>query len=191
MRYRALFLFLLSAVVAPGPIWADDDWELANYRSLFADPRATSPGDQLTVLIAHSSQAESRAQSTTDKGFDFNASLIEDDETPRAGLNFDRSSSGEGLTRRQGSLRAQVSARVEQVLPNGDFVIRGMQAIVINGERQTITVNGVARPIDIASDNSILSSRLLNSEIVYSGEGWVEKGQRPGLLQRIASFLGL
>jgi flagellar L-ring protein FlgH len=161
------------------------------YRSLYSDRRAYGVGDSLTILVLESAAAESRAESSTDRSFDINAGLLEDDDTPRAGLNLSRETVGEGATTRVGSLRAQLSARVEKVLDTGDFVVRGEQTITINGEQQRIALEGIARPWDITSDNTVLSSRLLNPRIEFLGEGWVDGAQRPGVLERLARFLGL
>jgi flagellar L-ring protein FlgH len=63
---------------------------------------------------------------------------------------------GDGTTSRQGSVTALVSARVRDVLPNGDLVIEGI--LKVNNERQTLTLYGVVRTRDIAPNNIVLSS---------------------------------
>ena len=172
--------------VAAGPSMVDPD----HYRSIYSDRRAHGVGDVVTILVIEAAAAESRADSSVDREFDLNASVIQDDDVPKAGLNLSREVTGEGATRRSGQIRAQLSARVERVLDSGDFLVRGDQSITINGEQQRIRVEGVARPWDIASDNTVLSSRLLNPKIEFVGEGWVEGSQRPGLLERLVRFLG-
>jgi flagellar L-ring protein precursor FlgH len=63
--------------------------------------------------------------------------------------------------------------------------------MLVNGEKRDIEIRGRIRPIDISSDNTIISSRLANAEINYDGEGFATRSAKPGLLNRIFSFLGL
>jgi flagellar L-ring protein precursor FlgH len=163
----------------------------SHYQSLYADQRASREGDLLTVLVIESATAESQARSGGDRSFDFSASLIKDDDVPKAGLTLDHDADSQGSTTRSGAVRAQISTRVERVLESGDLEVRGVQRITINGEEQRLLVEGIVRPWDISADNAVLSTRLLNPRIEFLGEGWVNEGQKPGLLERIARFLGL
>lgn len=160
------------------------------YRALTADPRAQGIGDVVTVLIVEAASAESSADSTEDAGFELSAGLTDASGLSRGGVSVDTGSVGSGRTARAGKLRAQVSARVDKVLDNGNLLIRGSQLITINGEQQRITVQGVVRPIDIAPDNTVLSGRMMDARIEYVGEGWVARNQRPGLFRRLLQFFG-
>ena len=58
--------------------------------------------------------------------------------------------------------------------------------VEINSERQQITVRGVARLADIASDNSIQSDRLAQLEVKVDGKGVVGDAiRRPNFLYRL------
>ena len=87
--------------------------------------------------------------------------------------------------------RAEITTRVQSVSANGDLVIHGSQSIVLNGETQHIEVSGVARPIDVSADNVVLSTRLSNAEIEFSGKGFVDRSQREGFISRLLDALGL
>lgn len=96
---------------------------------------------------------------------------------------------GEGETLRRGNLTARVSAQVVEVFPNGNMRIHGTQVVTINGENQLLTVAGIARPFDIAADNSIDSSRLAEARIEYTGRGVMSDVQRPGWGSRLLSWV--
>lgn len=160
------------------------------YRSLYEDPRARHVGDIVTVLVVESSVAESAADTSESGDFDVDASVNYSSSSHGAGLNIGSGSSGMGKTARTGRLQAQVSARVDELLPNGNMLIRGAQTIRINGENQRISLEGYVRPVDIGADNAVLSTRMMNARIDYSGEGWVSRNQRPGLFRRFFQFLG-
>ena len=50
---------------------------------------------------------------------------------------------GSGTTNRAGVLTALLTARVSDVLPNGDMVVEGVREIEINGDRQIVVLSGV------------------------------------------------
>ncbi len=86
---------------------------------------------------------------------------------------------------------AQLSVTIQEVLPNGDYVILGEQKMHVNGESTTIAVRGRIRSADIDSDNTIVSSRIADAQINYDGKGFVSRSAKPGLINRLFSILGL
>jgi flagellar L-ring protein precursor FlgH len=84
-----------------------------------------------------------------------------------------------------------MAAQVVEVLPNGDFIVEGRQNLMINGEQRNIAVRGQIRQADISAENAITSSRLANAQINYDGKGWVSRSSKPGIINRIFSFLGI
>ena len=72
---------------------------------------------------------------------------------------------------------------------NINLFVEGSKEVIINNERQYITVTGVVRPEDIAPDNSISSDLLADARLVYSGRGVLADKQRPGLLGRAVDLI--
>jgi flagellar L-ring protein precursor FlgH len=97
---------------------------------------------------------------------------------------------GQGTTSRGTTLSATVTATVTDVLPNGNLVVQGQKEILVNSERQLITVRGIVRPDDLSSANSIPSDRVARMEILVNGKGVVNDAvKRPFILYRL--LLGL
>ncbi len=92
---------------------------------------------------------------------------------------------GDGDTRRDGIITANVSTLVTHVYPNGNMRIQGTQTTLINNENSVLTVEGIVRPVDLAADNIISSDRLANSRIEVTGRGVVSDKQRPGFMMRV------
>jgi flagellar L-ring protein precursor FlgH len=92
---------------------------------------------------------------------------------------------GSGETNRQGKLIGTITAKVVEVMPNGNLVLEARKEIVINNERQIFVLKGMARPEDIGMDNTLLSTRLTDTEIYLVGKGVLQDKQRPGWLVRI------
>ena len=93
--------------------------------------------------------------------------------------------SGSGTTARASALSATISARVAEVLPNGDLLVEGVREIEINGDRQVVVLTGVARVVDIGPGNVIPSSVLGQLSIRYFGRGLTKGSLTPGWLVRV------
>ena len=92
---------------------------------------------------------------------------------------------GSGSTNRAGTLSAQMTARVSDVLPNGYLVIEGVREIEINGDRQVVVLTGVVRSADIGPNNDVLSTTIGQLRIRYFGRGLMKDNLKPGWLVRI------
>ena len=86
-------------------------------------------------------------------------------------------------------MNASLSARVVQVLPNGDLVIEGKKEITINKERQLLTVRGTVRQYDISPSDVVLSTSIANMEINYDGKGIISDANKPALLSKIFKYI--
>ncbi len=162
-----------------------------SYQPLTSDSRSFRVGDALTVMIVEQSSAQSEAGSTATRETDVSATPQDSLHQYTVGADIKRNSAGKGVTDRTGSLQAQISVRVQQVAANGDLAVYGIQKITINGELQTISVSGVVRPIDVSADNIVLSTRLTNADIVYTGRGFVDRNQSESWISRLLGWLGL
>jgi len=92
---------------------------------------------------------------------------------------------GGGTTTRAGELVATITARVADVLPNGDLVLEGVREIDINGDRQILVLTGVVRPVDVGPGNVVLSSLIGQLRIRYFGRGLIRDSLSPGWLVRV------
>jgi flagellar L-ring protein precursor FlgH len=98
-----------------------------------------------------------------------------------------QSLTGAGASASSNSLNTDLTGRVIAVLPNGVMVIEAVREVDMNNERQTVIMRGMARPGDVAVDNSIQSSMLGNLEIELKGKGVISDGTRPP--NKITTFL--
>lgn len=102
-----------------------------------------------------------------------------------ASSQADSSFTGGGSTTRAGALTATLSARVAQVLPNGDLLLEGVREIEINGDRQVVVLTGIARPFDIGPANVVSSATLGQLRVRYFGNGLTKNSMSPGWLMRL------
>ncbi|EUJ10316.1 flagellar basal body L-ring protein [Methylophilaceae bacterium 11] len=182
-----LSLSLLIGSVAYGENLYNSD----TYRALASDRRAYRVGDVLTVLVLESSSASAAAGTNTDKGNDVGIKFSSPNSQKDYALGIDENFDGGGKIARTGKLLAQISVAVKSINTNGDFNITGNQDIEINGEKQTINIEGRVRPIDVDEKNTVLSTKIANAKITYVGNGVLADSQHKGWLSRIITLLGL
>ena len=87
---------------------------------------------------------------------------------------------GKGDTNREGALIATITAKVVEVMPNGNLVLEARKELTINEERQILVLRGMVRPDDIAMNNMIMSNKIADAEVFYVGDGVIQDKQKPG-----------
>jgi flagellar L-ring protein precursor FlgH len=186
---RALARYLEAARATP----ADPN---AWMHGLTGDIRARRPNDLLTIRveenIAATGTADASLAKTTSSGIGISTLFGLQNKIPSGvGLGdlathqADTGFAGSGSTARASALSATLSARVAEVLPNGDLLVEGVREIEINGDRQVVVLTGVARVVDIGPGNVISSAALGQLRIRYFGRGLTKGSTTPGWLIRI------
>lgn len=179
----------LIATVWIGSVHADSLYRENNFRPLVADARAHRVGDNLTVVVTEFASLTTNARTATDKEATVGGVLQGTNSTKSGSLGLTEDFNGGGRIERSGKLVAQLTVVVQSIEPNGDLRVKGQQDITVNDEVQTLTVEGRVRPQDIGPNNSVLSNRLSDSKIGYTGDGLLAEKQRPGILTRFLSWL--
>ena len=191
MKKRAFLALTGCALVPHQPALAEQLYDGDNWAALASDNRAHEVGDIVTVVIFESASATNRVGTRTGKDTSLDGSFSAGGINETLSFGLGSGYRGIGETERSDRFVASMAAYVEEILPNGDFIIVGTQNLLVNGEKRDIEVRGQVRPIDISPDNTVASSRLANAMINYDGEGFATRGAKPGLLNRIFSFLGI
>jgi flagellar L-ring protein precursor FlgH len=186
-----LFAALAIGLTPPAASAGDPLINLETGRSLVTDQKARRIGDVVTILIVEESSANSTAKTDANNKNEISGGpgLGFLDFLGQWELDTENKYKGEGKTSRTGNLRAEISARIVEVLHNGDFRLEGRRMVNINGERQLIEITGVCRPRDILADNTILSTYISDAQIAYSGSGTVYDASEPGVITKIVNWL--
>lgn len=159
----------------------------------FRDPRASRPGDILTVIISINDQATLDNQTNRDRKASTVYGLSGDYSINSAGgnaganlnLNSDNKSQGQGSIARSEKIDLSVAAVVTDVLPNGNLVISGSQEVRVNSELRVLHVAGIVRPRDISGSNTISYEKIAEARISYGGRGRLTQNQEPPWGQQV------
>jgi flagellar L-ring protein FlgH len=183
-------LCILSTAYGTEPVERGADlYSTATYDALAADHRALRVGDNLTVVVTEIASATADARTSIGKSTSLAGSLDLHGHPNQGTLTTNNTFDGSGTTERTDKLLARLTVSVMRVEPDGSLRIKGQQEIAINGERQKLLLEGRVRSQDIGPDNTVLSSRLSDARISYTGRGVLNEAQRPGWLTRLLSWL--
>lgn len=173
-------------------------------RAFFKDQRAKDVGDILTVAVSINDSASfetnltRKRDATETAGIDnllgFETSLnkvLPDAVNPATlvGTTGASNNSNSGKTGRTESMTVNMAAVITQVLPNGNLVISGKQEIRVNYELRELSVQGIIRPEDISSSNSVTYEKIAEARIHYGGRGVASDVTQPRYGQQLLDVI--
>ena len=163
--------------------------------NLFVDAKARGLNDLVTILIVENATAKKKAGTKTGRESSMEAGvsalfgtfldkLDRNTFSPAVSASTKNDFKGIGETTREGLLQATITARVVEVLPNGNLIVESRKEITVNRERQILILKGRIRPEDINGNNTIMSTYVADAKIFYTGAGVVNDKQGQGWLVR-------
>lgn len=168
---------LAGAIVAPG-----------QGLLLFEDAKARAVGDMLTINLVENTRAQKSASTTTSKTSELGvgAAVAFGTAVPEteSSISAERSFDGSGDTELSNQLSGTLTVFVVKRLPNGNLVVRGDKQLRLNQGSEEVRLEGVVRPIDIAANNTVDSTRVGNARVVYAGRGALADANAQGWLAR-------
>ena len=165
---------------------------------LFEDLKAARLGDILTVRLVEQTAASTTSNTSTSRSTSAsitNPTILGRQPTWDGIPLFDGSLGGEsdfegsGASSQSNSLLGDIAVTVVDVLPNGNLLIRGEKWVNLNQGREFIQLSGIIRPYDIGPDNSVVSTRVADAQIRYSGKGVLAQANRKGFFGRFFDSL--
>ncbi len=183
-----------AEVLSPGSLYSPG----ARLADLARDPRASQVDDIVTVLVADKASAAAKGVTSSSRKSNMKSSVgalfgpVRASGTlgNLANLGGESKLEGQGETSRETTLATTLTARVTRVLANGYLVIEGSKDVLVNSERQTVSLRGVARPADLSPANVVRSDRLAQLEVRINGRGVVGDAiRRPFFLYRLLAGL--
>jgi flagellar L-ring protein precursor FlgH len=188
-RFWSGALFLLAC--AHGATAGDSLYRPDTYQALTSDLRARRVGDLITVMVYESASASSTAKTTAARDANVDLDVQGNGKRWGAGIGASNQTDGRGRTEREGKVLAQITVSIRTIGERGELTIAGEQVVDINNERQQISIEGQVRAQDVSDTNVVLSTRIANARIRYSGQGDLADKQRPAWWQRFLTLFGV
>ncbi|MBB5985285.1 flagellar basal body L-ring protein FlgH [Sphingobium lignivorans] len=167
----------------------------AGYSPLVNGARAANVGDIITILLVERTQASKSNSANTDRSGSiglnppttgpfskiFSASDV--------GASGTQGFKGKGDAAQSNALSGEITVTVSKVYSNGTMLVRGQKQLTLNRGDEYVQVSGLVRQADVGPDNRVLSTRVADARITYSGKGEIARASRQGWLQRFFSMV--
>lgn len=194
MNLKFIPLLFAAALAATLPAAAQSLWNDSVSKPMFADKRASSVGDILTIVVQESSSANKNNETKTEKNSSWTAAVTSflfpgflqfKGSTPAVNYNSDLKHDGSGAINNSETIVAQVAVKIIDVLPNRNLVIEGKRDTSFGDEHQTIILHGIVRADDVTAANTVLSYNVADATISILSDGSVTDSTKKGWFTRI------
>jgi len=170
-------------------------YSAANPGFFVGDRRARAVGDVLTVMLAETTNASKSADATLARDGSNSVTLppaifgplgiaspVLTDANLGAASTQDYSGSGEA--NQSNSITGTLTVMVTRVYQNGNMWVEGQKMLTLNNGEEFVRISGLVRPEDIAAGNTIVSGRIAQAQISYTGSGDLADASRQGWFGR-------
>jgi len=178
-----------------GSLWSED----SPFADLASDYRARRVNDVVIINIVEQTSSTNNGGIQSARTFSASsgitglfgqvgpANALQNLFSPNSASNLN----GQAQASSSSTLQTTIAGTIEAVLPNGVLVIEAQRKEAVDNQTQTLTVRGVVRPGDLASDGSVNSTSISNLEILLNGHGVISDGVRPpnALIRTILKIL--
>ncbi|HZV17664.1 MAG TPA: flagellar basal body L-ring protein FlgH [Sphingobium sp.] len=165
----------------------------AGFSALTSGARAASVGDIITILLVERTQASKSTSANADRSGSigltppttgpfsklFSASDV--------GASGTQGFKGKGDAAQSNALSGEITVTVAKVLGNGTMLVRGQKQLTLNRGDEYVQISGLVRQADVGPDNRVLSTRVADARITYTGKGEIARASRQGWLSRFFS----
>lgn len=167
----------------------------AGYAPLYQGMRASRIGDPVTIVLVETTTASKSVNSKSSKSG--SASI----NPPTTGLisklfkssdlnaSSDSSFNGQGSAAQTSALSSTLSVTIAEVRANGTALVRGEKKMLVSQGDEWVRFSGIVRLADIDEDNAILSTRVADARIEYTGKGALQRASKQGWLGRFFNMI--
>ena len=167
----------------------------SGYAALTSGARAAMVGDVITITLVEKTQASKSNSADTSRDGNIGltppttgilSKLFSASDVAMGGTN---AFTGKGAASQSNTLSGEITVTIAQIFPNGTMLVKGQKALTLNRGDEFIQISGIVRQADISPDNRVLSTRVADAKITYTGKGEIARASRQGWLQRFFSII--
>ena len=155
-------------------------------------------GDMILVKLDEETSSEKSLDFNTDKdsSFDIDPLTLKvggiqiegDDFTVEHAQDSEFNSSAQ--TKQSNSMQGSITMYVTGITPAGNLLVTGEKWITMNRGKEYIRFSGEVRKEDVDESNSVLSSKVGNALIEYSGTGELQDTQKRSVIDKLFAIFG-
>jgi len=166
----------------------------AGYAPLHTGTRAARVGDPVTILLIETTTTAKSVTSRNQKSG--GASILPPTAGPLSFLNPDAlkassnsSFNGGGNAAQTSTLASTLSVTIAEVRANGTALVKGEKQMLLSQGDEWVRFSGIIRLADIDLENQILSSRVADARIEYTGKGALQRSSKQGWLGQFFNLI--
>lgn len=164
-----------------------------NAGSLYQLHKNYAVGDMILVKLDESTSSKKSLNYTSDKSSNFTLGPVSVNAGPiqvaEGDFNIEHSQENDldssSNTDQSNSLNGDITVYVLEILPNNNLIVAGEKWIKLNTGQEYVRFSGEVRIADIDASNTIISSKVGNSRIEYSGKGKLHDNQQDSVLDKL------
>ncbi|KTF05830.1 Flagellar L-ring protein [marine sediment metagenome] len=155
-------------------------------------------GDMILVKLDEQTQSEKSLDFNTDKNTSFDLApvtlklggiQVEGDDV-EVEHEQDSEFASSAQTKQSNSMSGSITVYVTGITPAGNLLVTGEKWITMNRGKEYIRFSGEVRKKDVDESNTVLSSKVGNALIEYSGTGDLQDNQQPSVIGKLFSIFG-
>jgi flagellar L-ring protein precursor FlgH len=193
MKKIAVILVLIVAIA-----FADSVWNSG--QNIYTNKHTYKIGDIVVVNVYESAVTQNQVSESKQKNISWATTIGQ--ASKLFGLSLDTflpishktSYSDKTSGSNNSKVLMEITAKVVDILPNGNLYIEGEKMVNIDSRGEKMIVKGIIRPQDIDADNTVDSNKISDAVISYKGGTmFVDSKDDEGLLSwifaKIADFV--
>jgi flagellar L-ring protein precursor FlgH len=174
---------------------AQSNIKFGEWRSLYENEQIAEVkfkiNDLVLILVEESGSASNNTNINLRRKYDLkaevnnfvsldpsNLTLRAHDPTnfPSMDIKSEKRREGRGSTDRRKRFTTKITARIVDLLPNGNLIIEGRTTRKVNDEMSVMTIFGEVNPLDVEQRSRIVRlERVADLKVVFSGSGPVTR----------------
>ncbi len=155
-------------------------------------------GDMIMVKLDEQTQSEKSLDFNTDKNtaFDLSPVMLKvggiriDGDDVEVEHEQESEFASSAQTKQSNSMRGNITVYVTGITPAGNLLVTGEKWITMNRGKEYIRFSGEVRKKDVDENNTVLSSKVGNALIEYSGTGELQENQERTVIGKLFSIFG-
>lgn len=167
-----------------------------NAASLYQLHKNFHVGDMILIRLDESTSSKKSLDYKSDKSSSFGLGPVSVNAGPikinEGSLSIEHNQDSEmdssAETKQSNSLNGDITVYVLEILPNRNVVVAGEKWIKLNTGQEYVRFSGEIRSADIDAANTVISSKVGNTRIEYSGKGDLHDNQKSSMLDKLFSI---